>query len=134
MSKLTFSNHDRGSLHQMQNRSFVTRSITSPAKSPATKPSMQPPVTQDQLVRIFNTSLVSTRAKKKRDFSSELCKISESPSFKAILNAVQQFSRIHGITERQATEEVIQTFRKLDEIWGEYVFHEGLDKLRGPKK
>jgi hypothetical protein len=114
----------------MQNRPFSNQAIASPAKSPSPKPT----VTQDPLVRIFNAALVSTRSKKKRDFSGELYELSESSSFKAILNSVRQLSRIHGITERQAAEEVIQTFRKMDEIWGEYVFREGLDKIRGPRK
>ena len=87
----------------------------------------------DELARVFNTVLVSTQSKGKRDFSGELCEVSESAPFKAILSAVRQLSRIHGMTERQASEQIIQTFRKMDQIWGEYVFREGLEKIKSSK-
>jgi hypothetical protein len=82
---------------------------------------------------MFNTVLVSSRAKSKKDFSKDLLQLAESSSFKAILSAVKQLSRVQEITERQAVEQVIQTFRKMDELWGEYLFHEGLDRLREHK-
>ncbi len=114
----------------MQNRPLSTQTIPSPSRSASQVPSAP----QDQLARIFNTVLVSTRSKKKRDFTGELSALSETSAFKTILNSIRQLSQIHGINERQAAEEVIQTFRKMDEIWGEYVFREGLDKLRGSRK
>ena len=99
-----------------------------PPPTPATKKNPG-----DELARVFNTVLVSTQSKGKRDFSGELCEVSESAPFKAILSAVRQLSRIHGITERQASEQIIQTFRKMDQIWGEYVFREGLEKIKSSK-
>jgi predicted solute-binding protein len=102
--------------------------------SPSTAPQVSQTAQKDELTRIFNTALVSTQTGKKRDFSSELYELVESPAFKAILSAVRQLSRIHGVSERQAAEQVIQTFRKVDEVWGEYVFREGLDRIRGQKR
>jgi hypothetical protein len=114
----------------MQNRPFATPTTSPAPKAPITKPV----VAQDQLVRIFNTAIVSTQAGKKRDFSAEIYELTESSSFKTILSAVRQLARVQGVSERQAAEEVIQTFRKMDEIWSEYVFKEGLDKLRNPRR
>ncbi|MGZ3709291.1 MAG: hypothetical protein ACXWPM_11215 [Bdellovibrionota bacterium] len=84
----------------------------------------------DDLARIFNTALVSTHVSSGRNFSQELHELMENPAFRAILNSVRQFSRLQGIPERQACEQIIQTFRKMDGIWGEYVFQEGVDRLR----
>ncbi len=89
---------------------------------------------QNQLVKIFNTALVATQVAKKRDFSSEMRTLTESSAFRAILNAVKQLSTAQKVSERQAAEEVIHTFRQLDDIWGEFVFTEGLDKLRSQKR
>lgn len=89
-----------------------------------------PPPFVDDLVRVFNTALVATRAGAIRDFSSELYQLVESPAFRAILTAIRQTARSQGLSEREAAEDVIQTFRKLDRLWGDYVFHEGLDRLK----
>ena len=89
---------------------------------------------RDDVARAFNTALIATQAKSKRDFSGELLEITESAPFKAILSAVRQLASIHGMTERQAAEQVIQTFRKIDEVWSDYVFREGLDKIRGGRR
>lgn len=119
----------------MQHRSFA-KSISDSSHNKAqastggSHPSSAPHPRFEELARVFNTSVVSSQAKAKRDFSSELFALTDSSAFKAILNAVQQLARVQGISEKQAAEQVIQTFRRLDEIWGEYMFHEGLDRLR----
>jgi hypothetical protein len=84
----------------------------------------------DDLVRVFNTALVSTRVEGVRDFSAEIYALVESPAFRAILNAVRQHARLQGLSERDAAEAIIQTFRKMDRVWGEYVFQEGVDRLK----
>jgi len=121
---------------QMQNRNFGTpRSAVSSAQPSIHKaPSSHAVPPRDDLSRIFNTALVSTQVGSKSDFSTELFELTERASFKAILSAVRQLARVQGIDERQAAEEVIQTFRKVDEIWEHYVFQEGLDRIRGPQR
>ncbi len=84
----------------------------------------------DDLARTFNTALVATRAEGATDFSAEICALVETPAYRSILNAARQLSRLQGITEPQACEQVIQTFRTLDQLWSRYVFQEGLDRLR----
>lgn len=146
---LTF--HMRDNSNQMQKNNSVASTIGSsvssfrshsaaptahtaaPASIPTPHSSPNPSPNKDELARIFNTVLVSSQSKGKRDFSGELAELTDSAPFKAILSAVRQLSKIHGLTERQASEQIIQTFRKMDQIWGEYVFREGLEKLKSSK-
>jgi hypothetical protein len=87
----------------------------------------------DELARVFNTAIVSTQVDESRDFSGELYRLVETAPFRAILQAVRQLSRSQGIPERQAAEQLIQTFRKMDRLWTDYVFKEGVDRLRAPQ-
>jgi hypothetical protein len=113
--------------------SSTNRPISQSEQKPISKTGSKPVLKKDDLIRVFNTALVSTQAGVKRDFSAELCALTESAPFKAVLNAVRQLACVQGIPERQAAEEVIKTFRKLDEIWGDYIYREGLDRLRGSR-
>jgi hypothetical protein len=88
----------------------------------------------DDIAKIFNTAVVATQAETKRDFSAELCQITQSAPFKAILSAVRHLSRVQGISEKQAAEHVVQTFRKMDEIWKQYLYREGLEHLRNQRR
>ena len=85
----------------------------------------------DDLIRVFNTALVATQASQARDFSNEIFELMENPAFRAILGAVRQHARLQGLSERQAAEQIITTFRKMDRVWGEYVFSEGVERLKG---
>lgn len=85
----------------------------------------------DELIRIFNTALVATQSAPGRDFSSEIFELIENPAFRAILGAVRQHARLNGLSERQAAEQIIATFRKMDRVWTDYVFHEGVERLKG---
>jgi hypothetical protein len=84
----------------------------------------------DDIARTFNTALVGSRVNSNRDFSSELATLVQSSAFQVILSSVKQLSRLEGISEREAAEKLIQTFRKLDQTWSDYVFKEGVDRLR----
>jgi hypothetical protein len=90
--------------------------------------SQVPPV--DDIARIFNTAVVSTRTQEGRDCSAELYELVRSPAYQAILAAVKRHSSEVGVTEVQAAEQIIQTFRKLDQIWGSYLYQEGVARLR----
>ena len=93
-----------------------------------------PPAPIDDIARVFNTALVTTRASASADISAELRSLVESPGFRAILSSVRQFARIQGVSEKEAAETIIQLFRKLDRLWGDYVFREGVGKIRDPEK
>ncbi|MCM2322887.1 MAG: hypothetical protein NDJ90_06460 [Oligoflexia bacterium] len=83
------------------------------------------------LVRVFNTALLSTRGQEEGALDlSELQGLLESAPLRAILNSIRQLARSNGISDRQAAEQVIRAFRRVDRIWMEYVFQEGLDRLK----
>ena len=84
----------------------------------------------DELVRAFNTAMIASQSTTGRDISAEIYLLMESPAFRAILNAVRQHARLQGITERQASEQVIATFRKMDDLWSAYVHQEGVNQLK----
>lgn len=85
---------------------------------------------QDELIRIFNTALIATQAEPARDFTREIYEMMESPAFRAILSTVRQYARLQGVSERQAAEQLIETFRKMDSVWRDYVFQQGVDRLK----
>ncbi len=73
--------------------------------------------------------MVASLADENRDFSEEFSQIMQSSAFKSILGAIQTHARSEQITVRQATEQVIQTFRQMDDLWRGYVYREGVDRL-----
>ena len=83
----------------------------------------------DDLSRIFNTALVATRTPSSASLSDEVYQMMNSPAFRSILVAVRQLSVEQGITEQSAAEEVIRTFRKIDTLWSEFVFQEGVSRI-----
>lgn len=99
------------------------------APNPA-KTTWQASTPMDDLVRVFNTALISTRASENREQSSELHRLMECPAFRAILSSIRQHARLQGISEREAAEEIILAFRKVDQIWNNYVFQEGVNRLK----
>lgn len=113
--------------------SSVTPSVhasVNSARAPQSAPTASP-ANQDELIRVFNTALVATQAGAPRDFSNEIFELMENPAFRAILGAVRQYARLQGLSERQAAEQIIATFRKMDRVWSDYVFHEGVERLKG---
>ncbi len=106
----------------------------SPASAQESAPDISQTASIDDLVKVFNTALVSTQNKEPRDVSLELHSLLESPAFRAILNSVRHLSRSQGISEREGAESVIRAFRKMDQIWSDYIFQEGLDRVRGPSR
>jgi len=85
----------------------------------------------DQSTKLFNTAIVATKIPKLCNYSSQLSELVQSKSFHAILKAIQLHAETCGLSEEQAAEEVVQTFRDIDKIWDNYIFQEGLDKLKG---
>jgi hypothetical protein len=102
-----------------------------PASHPQSAANAAASSSVDELARVFNSAIISTQAASARDFSSELYALVESPAYRSLLAAVKQFARTQGISEREAAEELIHAFRKLDRLWGNYILQEGVDRLKG---
>ncbi len=84
----------------------------------------------DELAKVFNSALLSTRAAGSKDVAGEMLELVRSPAFRAILMAVRQLAVLEGLSERQAAEQLVRTFRKMDVLWADYVFAEGLERVR----
>jgi hypothetical protein len=88
----------------------------------------------DELTKIFNSALIATRAASStipsKDIAGEMLELVQSQSFRAILMAVRQLAVLEGKSEREAAEQLINAFRKIDSLWADYVFAEGLKSVR----
>lgn len=87
-------------------------------------------MSDDELARVFNSAVVSTRTTQQSSLSTELMELAHSPAYRAILIAVRHHAADMGISEKVAAEQIIQTFRKLERTWLDYVFTEGLERIR----
>ena len=95
------------------------------------KTSAVQPLSDDSLLKIFNTAILATRAPTSISENEELARLMGGRAFQAILSAVRQLAASERLPEAEASEEVIRTFRRLDELWGNYIFREGIAKVRG---
>jgi hypothetical protein len=90
----------------------------------------------DDLAKIFNTVLVAHHAQQaasERDFLSELQNTVDTAEFKAILGTIRQFAKLQCITEKEASQRILQTFFKLNNIWSAYLTREGIESLKSSK-
>jgi hypothetical protein len=84
----------------------------------------------EDLSVIFNTAFVRSRAPApERDLAAELAELSKSPAYNAIMNAAQQLAQTQNISELEAAEQIVATFRKMDDVWGAYLTQEGLARI-----
>jgi tRNA nucleotidyltransferase/poly(A) polymerase len=86
----------------------------------------------EYLARCFNTALISTRAESQMRLTDELHLLLQSPAYRQILDATRRLATSQNVTETTAAEQLIAAFRKVDQIWSEYVFMEGVARLREP--
>ncbi|MBU6152705.1 MAG: hypothetical protein KGP28_00255 [Bdellovibrionales bacterium] len=80
-------------------------------------------------ISALNTSILTTRTNLIKDRSSELSGIMQSPEFTSLLFAAQYLGDSLGLTKEEATERLIDTFRKLDAIWGDMVIKRGIQAM-----
>jgi hypothetical protein len=85
----------------------------------------------EDLGRVFNTALLSSRSQSSRDWMGEIERLMETPAFRSLMSSIRHLARTQGTTEAAAAEEMIRTIRALDSAWSDYVFQEGLERIRG---
>ena len=85
---------------------------------------------RERLAQVFNSALVTTRSEENTQSTAELYRLMDQSSFTAILNSIQSFASDKGISEVEAAREVIQTFRKIDQIWTQFLLAEGVERLK----
>lgn len=85
----------------------------------------------DLATRAFNTALISSRSGQASvDSSIELKQLLTSQEFRAILLSVRTLMLETGMLEKEAAEKIVQTFRRLDQIWMDYLIKEGIESLK----
>ena len=84
----------------------------------------------DQSTKLFNTAIIATKVPKLSNYSSQLSELVKSKAFQTILIAIRDYAQQTGMPEEQAAEEIVHTFRNIDRVWDDYIFQEGLDKLK----
>ena len=77
----------------------------------------------------FNTSLLTTRAQHVKDHSPDLAALMKTPEFESILVAAQDLAIKENLTQEEATERLIDVFRKLDYSWKQIIISRGLSSL-----
>lgn len=85
---------------------------------------------RDRLNQIFNTALVSTRSEGPLDTAGEIHRLMGEPAFGAILQSIQLLAGEQGSSELEAARDIIRTFRRMDQLWTEYLVAEGVERMK----
>jgi hypothetical protein len=85
---------------------------------------------RDRLNQIFNTALVSTRSEAHLESANEIHRLMGEPALAAILQSIQLLAGEQGTSEMEAARDIIRTFRKMDQLWTEYLVAEGVERLK----
>lgn len=90
--------------------------------------------TEERLCRVLNSAMVSTRGSLEGAAASsstqELAVLMKTPAYRHLLLAVENMAEEQGLTEKDAAEVMVQTFRRVDQIWSEYLIQLGLERLK----
>lgn len=104
---------------------------TSPAAALAPSFLTAPMASIEDLGRVFNTALLASEAPPERDWTGEIQRLMETQAFASLMGAVRHLARARGLSEAVAAEEMVATLRSLERLWREYVYQEGLERIRG---
>jgi len=84
----------------------------------------------EDLGRTFNTALLTSLSRSSQGCSEEIQSAMDTQAFHSLLSSIRHLSRAQGISEAAAAEEIIRTVRRLDSAWRDYVFQQGLERLK----
>ena len=80
-------------------------------------------------VSAFNTSILTTRSNELKDRPQEFSALMQTPEFASLLIAARHLADSEGLTKEEATERLIETFRRLDGIWTQMVLKRGIQAM-----
>ena len=86
---------------------------------------------QDRFTRILNTAVIATKVARSQNASARLQELVRKPGFQIILRAMSDYAQEYSVSEQAAAQALIQAFRELDGVWDDFIFQEGLDRLKG---
>ena len=85
---------------------------------------------EDYLTRVLNTAFISSKADSNSMSLNELMEVSRTPAFRVLLSSIHKLSSDLGCSESEAAEQMINVFKRLDKIWGQYITAQGIEKLK----
>ncbi len=80
-------------------------------------------------ISAFNTSLLTTRAAQLKDRSQDLTELMQSSEFKCLVIGAKHLAEIEGLSKEQATERMIEVFRRIDFAWKQIVMKRGMQAM-----
>lgn len=89
-----------------------------------------PILSDEQILKLLNTAVVSSKEKETKNLGRELQELIKSPAFQVILASVRELARRKRIPERDAAEQIVSAFHRLDDLWTTYVQNKGVQDLK----
>ena len=88
-----------------------------------------------ETIQLLNTAIIKSKEKTiNTTYEERLLKIYQSPEIEALNKCIAQFADNQKISRDQASMQIIETIRELDNIWSDYVMMEGIDRLKSMLK
>jgi hypothetical protein len=112
---------------QLQSIDSAMDTKSSPLNSNATEATENE--TSHDWISAFNTSLLTTRANHAKDRSLELGELMQTPEFASLLIGAQHLAANQGLSKEEATERLIEVFRRIDFAWKQIVIKRGLQSI-----
>ena len=82
-------------------------------------------------IQLLNTAILKSKEKRiDSSYQERLAKTCESDVMEALGLAITHLSEKQKISRDQSAMKVVETVRKLDSIWGDYIMMEGMEKLK----
>lgn len=94
------------------------------------EPSKFSPNLDETLSKALNTAFISTQLSKSTNISADLYFLKNTDAFKSLMVAVSDFSKRTGLSQERSAECLIETIRKLDNLWTEYFIQDGINRLK----
>lgn len=84
-----------------------------------------------EAAQLINTAIIKSKERViDGSYEDRLSNICKNDAITALNHAVSYLSESKNISRDQAAVEIIETVRKLDSIWSDYVMMEGINKIK----
>jgi len=114
----------------MSNAPLKTLSDDPRSNSPEASSTKTSENSVSETAKNLNTAFVSTQAVDDASAANDMRTLAESPAYRNIIAAVANLAKESSLSEVEAAQEIIHTFRKIDSVWKNFVISAGLNQLR----
>ncbi|MCY4524317.1 MAG: hypothetical protein OXB84_06225 [Halobacteriovoraceae bacterium] len=85
-----------------------------------------------EFIQLLNTAIIKTKERKMdSSYQDRLTRICQTPAIEALGKAVANLAEKERISRDQAAIQIVEAVRGLTAVWDDYIFMEGIDKLKG---